>query len=209
MFCNFHAFTSMQNHRLAGLLLICAALSIGSVRAQALSQADRDAPLSFDAGQMRIDSKRKVRMLTGGVEITKGSFWMKAAEVELREQPQGDLAIAYGAKGQLAAFRQRRDAFDEVIDGQAERIEYDQRTEVVRLIGKAVLKRWRGGVLAEEVTGQTAAYDRVRETFEVQGGADGSGGGRVRGVVTPSSPAGGAGQRPAPVPGRPSGGDGR
>ncbi|MEO8297061.1 MAG: lipopolysaccharide transport periplasmic protein LptA [Burkholderiales bacterium] len=182
---------------LASMVLAAAALTVGPGAVWAQT-ADRDLPLTIDAAQMKLDSKRKLRLLTGNVEVARGSFSLKAEQVELRETPQGDLAVATGTAGQLASFRQRREAFDEVVEGQAERIEYETRTEVARLIGKAVLKRWRSGSLVEEITGQTVVYDHPRETFEVQGGT--GSGGRVRGVVSPAP------TRPAPEPARPESG---
>jgi lipopolysaccharide export system protein LptA len=197
MVCNFHAFTRMTRSfvRLVGfvgrcalpaavlaLLLAWAPDLLAQSASASLPDSDRDAPLTIDAGQMKIDSKRRERLLTGGVELTRGSFTLKAAQVLLREGALGDTAVATGGSEQ-ASFQQRRPALNERIDGKADRIEYDTRTETVRLIDKAVLKRWRGDQLAEEVSGQMVVYDRVRETFEVQGSAEGS---RVRGVVTPS-----------------------
>jgi len=171
--------------RLSGLLVALGSVLVSAtVLAQGLPDADRNAPLSIDAGQMKIDTKRRVRLLSGGVELTRGGFWLKSAQVELREAAQGDVAVATGVAGEPAVFRQKREALDELIEGRAERIEYDTRAEIVRLIDKAVLKRWRGGVLAEEVTGQVVVYDHLRETFEVQGGGPGS---RVKGLVTPSA----------------------
>lgn len=162
---------------------LCAPGSVQAAEAGA-SASDRDVPLLFDAGQMKIDAKHKVRLLTGGVEMTRGSFLLTSQQVELRELPQGgDLAIATSGGGQQARFRQRREGLDEVIDGQADRIEYNGRTEVVHLIGNARLKRLRGEVVTEEVSGQTIIYEHAKETFEVLGG--GSTGSRVRGVVTP------------------------
>jgi len=201
MECKFHAFTKMP--RLPTRCLLSAwtlvlpclwALSGGvgaapgaaqPVVAAASAVRDRDAPLLFDAGQMKIDAKRKVRLLTGDVQLTRGSFELKSQQVELRETAQGgDFAVATSAPGLQAHFRQRREGMDEVIDGQADRIEYDAKTEIVRLIGNAVLKRLRGNSITDEVSGQTIIYEHLRETFEVQGSGAGS---RVKGVVTPQT----------------------
>lgn len=152
--------------------------------AAATSKAERDQALTFDAGQVRIDGKRKLRVLSGGVELRRGDFVLKASEVEVRDGPQGALASALSAPGQVASFRQKREGFDETVEGQADRIDYDAAAGTVRLVGKAVLKRLRGSTVSEEVSGQTIVYDHERETFEVQGGAAGSGG-RVKGTVTP------------------------
>lgn len=168
------------------MLSACVTDSASAAEAAAPPSRDRDAPLLFDAGQMKIDAKRKVRLLTGGVEMNRGTFMLTSQQVELRETAQGgDLAIATSGGGKQAHFRQRREGMDEVIDGQADRIEYDGKTEVVHLIGNALLKRLRGNVVTEEVSGQVIIYEHAKETFEVQGG--GGAGSRVKGVVTPQS----------------------
>jgi lipopolysaccharide export system protein LptA len=212
MACKFHAFDHMPDltGRTRGLpalvtllgpllaaLALCAPLPGQAQRAAApaapAASRDRDVPLQFDAGQMKIDGKRKVRLLIGNVQLTRGSFWLASQQVELRESPQGgDLAIATSSPSQQAHFKQKREGLDEIIDGRADRIEYDARTEIVRLIGNAMLKRLRGDEVTEQVTGQTIVYEHGKETFEVLGGGAGS---RVKGVVTPQPRASEGGAR--------------
>jgi lipopolysaccharide export system protein LptA len=152
-------------------------------------RADRDLPLTFDAGQLRIDGKRKLQLLSGGVEITRGTLVLKAAQVELRETPGGQLVVAQGSEAQPATFRQKRDGVDEMIEGQSLRIEYDTQTQTVQFSQKAEVRLIRNGTLADQISGQTIVYDHARDAFDVQGGAaDSSGTGRVRGVVSPRTP---------------------
>jgi lipopolysaccharide export system protein LptA len=165
------------------LLLAGLALAGGAALAE---RADRDQPLQFDAGQLRLDGKKRIKQLSGGVEIRRGTLVIRAAEVELRETPQGESAQALGTPAQPATFEQKRDGVDERIEGQAQRIEYDASTETVRFLGQARVRLLRAGVVADEISGQTITYDQARDAFEVQGGAPGTAGnGRVRGVVTP------------------------
>jgi lipopolysaccharide export system protein LptA len=185
--------------RFRGLSLLAAlCILLGGVPQAGMAQGnaaprDRDVPLQFDAGQMKIDGKRKVRVLTGNVQLTRGTFWLASQQVELRETPQGtDFAIATSGNGQQAHFKQKREGLDEIIDGQADRIEYDAATETVHLLGNALLKRLRGDEVTEQVTGQVIVYVHGKETFEVQGG---SGGSRVKGVVTPQPKPGQEGGR--------------
>lgn len=169
-------------------------LSALAVTAQA-ERADRDLPLEFNAGQLKIDGKRKLQLLTGGVEITRGTLMLKADQIELRETPAGQVAVALGSEAQPATFRQKRDGLDEVIEGQAQRIEYDTVSQTVRFSQQAQVRLLRAGVLADQISGQTIVYDHGRDAIEIQGGAaDGSSGGRVRGIVTPR-PADAAGGR--------------
>ncbi|MFM2065200.1 MAG: hypothetical protein RLZZ584_109 [Pseudomonadota bacterium] len=168
-------------------------------------RADREMPLEIDAGQVRIDGKRKVRTLSGGVEIRRGSLLIRAQQIELRETPDGEVAVALGSAGVPASFRQKRDGVDELVEGQAMRIDYDSASETLKLDHSAQLKRWMGTRLAEDLSGQTIVYDHARDTFEVNGGAAGSpagssgdGSGRVRAVVAPRSGS------PARAPARPA-----
>jgi lipopolysaccharide export system protein LptA len=171
-------------------LALVAALVGGSLPAQA-EKADSEQALTFDAGRMVLDGKRKIRTLSGGVEITRGTLVLKAAQIELRETAQGQFATATGADGQPATFRQKREGLDEIVEGQARRIEYDTVTETVRFIDQAQVRVLRGGAPADQVSGQTIVYNHARDVFEVQGGGGGGAastggtGGRVKGVVTP------------------------
>lgn len=165
-------------------LLLAGGVLVGG--AALAERADRDLPLQFDAGQLRLDGKKRIKLLSGGVEIRRGTLLIKAAEVELRETPRGETAQAIGSDTQLATFEQKRDGVDERIEGQAQRIEYDTSAETVRFVGQARVRLLRAGVVADEISGQSIAYDQARDAFEVQGGAPGAAGsGRVRGVVTP------------------------
>ena len=151
-------------------------------------KSDSEQALAFDAGRMVIDGKRKIRTLSGGVEITRGTLVLKAAQIELKETAQGQFATASGSDGQPATFRQKREGLDEYVEGQARRIEYDTVSETVRFIDQAQVRVLRAGVPADQVTGQTIVYNHARDVFEVQGGGGtvpGGAGGRVKGVVTP------------------------
>jgi lipopolysaccharide export system protein LptA len=174
---------------LSSLSGLCAlVLIVGAAQA---ARADADEPLTIDAGQMRIDGKRGTRLLTGAVEITRGSLSLRADEVEMHEGPQGQLATAKGSARKPATFRQRRLADNEVVEGQSQRIEYDAASEVVKLVGAAQVKVFRGSVVVDQVSGSVITYDHRRDVVEVAGGASAAPGaasaaaGRVRAIVTP------------------------
>ncbi|MBK6851887.1 MAG: lipopolysaccharide transport periplasmic protein LptA [Burkholderiales bacterium] len=180
--------------------LACAALA-WCVAAPALAErGDKDMPLEIDAGQVRFDGKRKVRTFSGGVEIRRGSLLIRAQQIELRETPEGEVAFAVGNGTAPASFRQKRDGVDELVEGQAQRIDYDSATETLKLDQQAQLKRWIGDKLAEDLSGQTIVYDHGRDTFEVSGGSNiGEAPGRVRAVVAPRSGASGVPRVTAPA----------
>jgi lipopolysaccharide export system protein LptA len=155
--------------------------------------AERDQPLRFTADSLRYDDARRVNVLIGRVELIKGPLVLRADRVEVRQSPEGHHSATATGTAEPATFRRKRDGVDEHIEGRASRIDYDSRTDTLRLSGQAVIRRLRGPELADEISGQTITYDNGAETFSVQGGAEGGADGRVRGVLTPSSSGAGRG----------------
>ncbi len=107
-------------------------------------RADRSQPLEVVADrQGSIDMLKQVVVFTGNVVITKGTLTIKADRVEVREGPDGyRTAVAIGGNRQ-ASFSQKRDGVDETIQGQANRLEFEERGDVVRFIDDARVRRVR------------------------------------------------------------------
>ena len=114
---------------------------------------------------------------------------LRAQRIEVRESPDGyRSAVAIGSASQHATFRQKRDAPDEWIEGDAERLEYDGKSDVIRFVNNASVRRLRGANAADELTGNLVTYDSATEVFNVTGGAQKTAanpGGRVRAVLMP------------------------
>lgn len=152
-------------------------------------KADRSKPMSIEADQPgSIDLQRQVVIFNGNVVVSQGTMVLRAERVELRERSDGYReAKAIGSAAQLANFRQKRDGVDETVEGAAERIEFDSRTDTLRLVGNAAVRRLRAGVLADEITGALITWDNTSELFNVTGGAatPSNPSGRVRAVFAP------------------------
>jgi lipopolysaccharide export system protein LptA len=149
-------------------------------------KADRFEPLNFAADAARVEDNQRLNILSGNVEITKGTMVVRADRVEVRQNPDGtQTATAIGGPGGRAFFRQKRDGVDEAIEGEAERIVYDGKTEVVRFTSRAIMRRLQGNTVNDQVSGPVIVYDNKTSVFQVQGGSGGEGTGRVRGVITP------------------------
>jgi len=153
-------------------------------------KADRNKPLNVEADNGRYDDVKQLGIFTGNVVVTKGTMSMRAGKIEVRQSPDGaQFGIAIADEGKRAIFRQKREGLDEYIEGEGERIEYDGQADVVRFINRAVIRRFRGAVLADETAGSTIVYDNVAEVFNVVGGAAAATptnpSGRVRAVLTP------------------------
>ena len=189
---------------LAALVLGVATVPAGAER------ADRKQPLKVEADQPgKIDLQNQFVVFNGNVVVTKGTMVIRAARIEVRETPEGyHMAVATGSPGKLATFRQKRDGVDETIEGEAERLEYDGKADVIKFVNKASVKRLRGTAVADEIAGNLVTYDSLAEVFNVSGGAAPSAtspGGRVRVVLTPreGSPAAAEAATAASRPGAP------
>jgi lipopolysaccharide export system protein LptA len=198
MACNFRAAMPKR-------LLIPFALALACAAAQA-EKADRLKPMIFTAEKEgRLDGVNQRTELFGNVIITKGSLVLRAERVDVRETRDGyHQAYASGAAGKPVNFRQARDVPGEAIEGVADQLEYDTRTETVRFIGNANVRRTRGTTVADEVTGAVIVYDSRTEVFALEGGtASPNPNGRVRMVLMPreqpDAPASGAASAPAPA----------
>ena len=137
----------------------------------------------------KIDLLKQFVVFNGNVVVTKGTMVIRAARIEVRETPDGyHTAVAIGSAANPATFRQKRDGVDEFIEGEAERLEYDAKTDTVRFVTRAAVRRLRGANVADEISGNLVTYDSISEVFAVSGGATPTAsnpGGRVRAVLTP------------------------
>lgn len=150
----------------------------------AAEKADRDKPVNLEADRVTIDDSRQIAVFEGNVVLTQGTLQIRGDRMQVRQDQDG---FRYGTTwGSPAHFRQKREGFDEYIEGWAERIEYDGRAESMQMFNGAQLKRGQ-----DEVRGNYISYDAKSEFFKVTGAsteaaASGSEG-RVRAVIQPKS----------------------
>ncbi len=186
----------MSNFR-AAILICVVAFSSSFVWAE---KADRDRPAVMEGDSLRGDDIKRTWVITGNALLTKGTLLVRGAKIDMRQDAQGyDYAIATAETGKRAFFRQKREGVDEHIEAEATTIEYDGKTDVVKFIGKATVRRLRGAVLADESNGELITFDNTSDVFTVNGAPAGQTGGRVRVVLTPK-PRADAPPPPAPAP---------
>jgi lipopolysaccharide export system protein LptA len=171
-------------------LFLMAALAVGAVLPVAAETADRDKPMNAEADALRYDDLKQNSVFTGNVVITKGTTIVRGERVDVTQDPEGyQQAVAIAAPGKLAFYRRKRDGVDEYIEGEAERIEYDSRADVVKFIKRAVVRRYNGATLVDETTGALIVYQNTTDVFTVDGGAQNRTAtnptGRVRAMLTP------------------------
>ena len=175
-------------------LLVAACLVLGGALPAFAEKADRDKPMNAEADALRYDDLNQTSVFTGNVVITKGTTIVRGERVDVAQDPQGyQQAVSMAAPGKLAYFRRKRDGVDEYIEGEAERIEYDSRADVVKFIKRAVVRRYAGSTLLDETTGALITYDNNTDVFTVDGGPQNRTAanptGRIRAMLSPRTAA--------------------
>jgi len=139
-----------------------------------------------------------VQILEGNVILTQGTLMILSDKIVVTEDPYGfQRGVAYGGPKGLARFKQKREGSEEWIEGEAERIEYDTRTEVAELFHRAWVKNGE-----DQIKGEYIWYDAIDERYLASAGESSlKKPSRVRAIIQPKS-------REAPPPAntsRPSG----
>jgi lipopolysaccharide export system protein LptA len=177
-------------------LLLAAALAAVSPLAQG-EKADREKDIQVLADRLTADDAKKEAVYEGNVVITQGTMRITSARIVVREDAQG--YRTYVATGSPVTFRQKRDNVDDWIDGVAQRAEFDDRTELLKLFTAARISSGQG-----ELTGDFISYDRSKGLFQVTGAPPGKEpppGSRVRATIIPQKK--GPDGKPLPKPEEP------
>ena len=174
----------MKRLLLSAALLLCAA---GPALAE---KADSYKPTVINYASMDIDDVKQITILSGGVKLTRGTLSMTAERAFVKQTPEGYQQVTLFGDGKKATFRQKRDgAGDQWVEGDADRIEYEEQAELVKMFNKASIRRLEGGKQNDEVQGEFISYDSRKEFFSVRNTATGEskpGGGRGTMVIQPT-----------------------
>jgi lipopolysaccharide export system protein LptA len=141
-------------------LLLCSVLSAVSFSALA-ERADREKPINIEADKVTVDERNRTHTFDGNVVLTQGTLVMRGNKLVVVQGADGfQTGVATAAPGKLASFRQKREASQEFIDGEAERIEYDSRNETAKLFGRARIQAGQ-----DILTGDVIEYDALTENY--------------------------------------------
>jgi lipopolysaccharide export system protein LptA len=185
-------------------IIAAAILSLATLSANA-ERADSLKPANVEADSVHADQVTGTNIAIGNVVITRGTLTIKADKAVVTSTPEGYMsAVLTSSPGKTATFRQKRDGGPDLwVEGQAERIEYDERTELVKLFSSAVVKQLENGRLTGEMQGPFIAYDNRKEVADLRNDASGEskpGKGRSRIVIVPNHTAPAGAPAPAPAP---------
>jgi len=160
-------------------------------------RADREKEIVVGADRLLADDANRTSTFDGNVIVTQGTMRMTASKVTVREDAQRHKY--YVANGAPVTFRQKRDKVDEWVEGFAERAEFDDRNDILRLFNRAKVKSNQN-----EITGDFISYDMNKELAEVSGAPPGAtpppNTGRVKVIILPpkKAPEGEGAEKPAP-----------
>lgn len=154
----------------------------GSFAAAAWAEkADHEQPVYINAANVRLDDVRKLTIYEGQVVLTRGSMQLEAERIEVSQDASG---FTFGsAFGQLAHFRQKEDGTGHIVEGWGERIDYDGRTEIIKITGQSRLQR---GNL-QEMHSNSVTYDMRSQVYQARGSNTGTTAGRVIAVIQSQS----------------------
>lgn len=177
---------------LTGLFLATSMVAYGHAHAE---KADASKPLEYSAESGYVDDARQEVHLQSNVLLTRGSLTIKGDKAILVKDPSGyQYFTIWAATGGRTTFRQKRDGGPDLwIEGEAERIEYNDKTDIAKLISKAKMRRLDTGKPTDEMSGEFISYDSRAEfvsTLNSPSGANKPGGGRISGVIYPRKDAG-------------------
>lgn len=189
-----------SRNRLAAARVLAAAIAVAALQAPPSAhaeKADQDKPTEIESNRMMSDDARRMSVFEGNVVLTKGTMVVHADRLVVRQDADGYQHVT--ATGNPVRFRQRADSKDgkqgDWVEGEAMRVEIDQRDDKVELFDKARVSRDK-----DVVRGNYILLDQRSGFYSVTGGVDAPQG-RVRAVLQPKTepPSAAPGVSPAPA----------
>ncbi|MFK3739724.1 lipopolysaccharide transport periplasmic protein LptA [Massilia sp. TN1-12] len=147
--------------------LLAAAICLLVPLAASAEKADALKPITIDYKDAHVDQVTQNYVATGDVVITRGTMVLKSDRAEVKEAPDGYRTfILTAAAGKVATFRQKRDGGPDLwAEGQAQRIEYDERADLIKLFSKAEIRQLEGKKVTQEMDSPFISYDSRREVL--------------------------------------------
>jgi lipopolysaccharide export system protein LptA len=132
-------------------------------------KADKDKPIALSSDKAQFDDVKQIYYLERNVLLIKGSLIIRGEKAEVKIDPEGYQYVTIFAKaGELASLRQKRDTgLNDFIEGFAELIEYDGKTEIAILHKQARMNQISGTRVTDQLNGDKIHYDGNTEKYNV------------------------------------------
>ena len=130
------------------------------------SDESKDLALRVDADSLKHDDKNLITTFKGNVVMVRNNLTIKGELLQLKQTENG---LSYGhIIGSPAKFKQKRDLDGEWIEGEANRLDYDERDSMFFLSGNASLKRKKNGEIKDEVSGDKLSYSSITDVYKAE-----------------------------------------
>jgi len=155
-------------------------------------KADSQKEMVIEAEHLVSDGKTNVSTATGDVIITKGTLIVRAERAIATKSPDEFQHVnLYSKPGGKITFRQKRDGGPDLwVEGESDRAEYDEKTEIVKFISRAKVRYLDGKKVTDEQEGEFLSYDSKNDVFVGTNTSNGtvvSGGGRIKLTIQPKT----------------------
>lgn len=169
------------------VILLC----LSPLTAAYAEKADSQKETHIEAEHSTIDGKKNIA-LDGEVTLTRGTLTVRAERATVAENVDGSKYIVlFSGAGKRANFRVKRDGGSDLwVEGEADRIEYDEKTELVKFIAKAKVRYLENKKVTQEQEGEFLSYDSLNDVFVATNTASGKhvpGAGRVKLTLQPKT----------------------
>jgi lipopolysaccharide export system protein LptA len=166
-----------RNFKSRWIDIILIALLAGMPIVVFAEKADREKPINLEADKVSLDDNKKESVFEGNVILTQGTTKITAAKITVIQEKDGSQKAT--AFGKPATFRSKRDGVEEFVDGSAEKIVYDSKTDKVELFINAWLRREK-----DELRGNYVSYEGSTEFYQALGGGTSANNSTTPGRVT-------------------------
>ncbi|MES9846139.1 MAG: lipopolysaccharide transport periplasmic protein LptA [Candidatus Sedimenticola sp. PURPLELP] len=135
-------------------------------------ESDKDQPIYIESDSVDFDDDKGIAVYKGSVELTQGSIRVTADKITVTQSKdkESDRILA---TGKPVTYKQDTDGGKGAIRARMKRMEYDSNSEILHMIGDAVLSQGKDTFKSDRIN-----YDRAKAV--VKAGASAKGKQRVR-----------------------------
>lgn len=148
-------------HPPARFAVLALAACLAFAPAAQAEKADRNKPIVIEGGNCEGNFDTNHHVCKGDITVTQGTFILHTQNLVSGQDAEGYIHLtANGGKDGLSRFRQKKDGKDEYTEGEAERMDYDERTSLTRLTSRAHLHSGE-----QESIGPCVTYNSYTEVY--------------------------------------------
>lgn len=157
--------TEFRFRRQLGRLLVVAALLGQMVGSAIAEKADRDQKVHLSSIAMSSQSSKGETTYTfeGDVKLSQGTLQIAAERTIVKVTANGRTIEFFGGSGKQATFRQKREGTSEFAEAWADRGDYDERSDTIRLFSNVRFKSE-----GDTATSEYAEYNSTTEVMIIR-----------------------------------------